>query len=64
MPQEAVMNHLHYEYAKQRIQDLQQQAQKERSLKLHTLSWRVRSAKALYGLARRLEPAENQLETI
>jgi hypothetical protein len=63
------MNDLHYEHAQQRVKELRQQADKERLLKPRTVSWRVRSARALHGLARRLEPEaglENDpnLETI
>jgi hypothetical protein len=59
MPQEAAMNNLQYHYAKQHMEELHQRAEKERLLKPYRLSWRVRSARALHGLARRLEPNEN-----
>jgi hypothetical protein len=52
-----------YRYALQRVNELQKQAEKERLLRPYKLSWRVRSAKALHGLAQRLEPNENT-ETI
>lgn len=55
---------LQYRYALQRMEELHKQAQKERLLKPYKLSWRVRSAKALYNLAQRLEPTEKTLETI
>jgi hypothetical protein len=57
------MNDLQYRHAKQRVEELQKQAAKERLLKPYKLSWRVSSAKALHGLARRLEPNET-IETI
>jgi hypothetical protein len=47
---------LQYHYAKQRMNELQKQGAKERLLKPYKLGWKVRSAKALHGLARRLEP--------
>jgi hypothetical protein len=56
---EAVMNsQWQYRYALQRMNELHKQAEKERLLKPYRLSWRVRSARALQGLARRLEPNE------
>ena len=55
---------LQYQYALQRAKELQQQAEKERLLKPHKISWRVRSAKALHNLAQRLEPADGMVETV
>jgi hypothetical protein len=56
---EAVMNsQWQYRYALQRMNELHKQAEKERLLKPYRSSWRVRSARALQGLARRLEPNE------
>ena len=50
------MNDLDYSYARAYLEDLQKQAEKERALGPYKLSWRVRSAKALHGLAQWLEP--------
>jgi hypothetical protein len=58
------MNDLHYLCAKQRLEELRKQSEKEWLLKPYKLSWRVRSAKALHNLAQRLESTENTLETI
>jgi hypothetical protein len=55
---------LQYHHAKERVKELHEQAQKEGLLKPHKVSWRVRSARVLHNLAQRLEPAENQLETV
>ena len=51
-------SHWQYKNAVQRIDDLHEQAEKERLLKPYKLNWRVRSAKALHGLAQRLESNE------
>ncbi len=60
------MNDLDYSYARAYLEDLQKQAEKERALGPYKLSWRVRSAKALHGLAQWLEPKETEttLETV
>jgi hypothetical protein len=55
---------LQYHHALERVKELREQAARERSLKPHKVSWRVRSAKALHNLAQRLEPTESTLETI
>jgi hypothetical protein len=47
-----------YAYAKERMKELHQQSERERLLKPYKLSWRVKSAKALHDLAKRLEPNE------
>lgn len=51
-------SHWQYKNAVQRLDELHEQAEKERLLKPYRLSWRVRSAKALHSLARRLESNE------
>jgi hypothetical protein len=51
-------SHWQYKNAVQHINELHEQAEKERLLKPYKLSWRVRSANALHTLARRLESNE------
>jgi hypothetical protein len=64
-PLEAVMNsQLQYHHALERVKELREQAARERLLKPHKVSWRVRSAKVLHSLAQRLDPNETVLETI
>jgi hypothetical protein len=58
------MNNLQYQHVKQRMEELHERAERERLLKPYKLSWRVRSAKALHDLARRLEPNESAIEAV
>ncbi len=58
------MNHLQYEYALRRVTELHEQAEKERLLRPCALSWRVRSARALHSLVRRLEPEPSAKSSI
>ncbi|MGL4611978.1 MAG: hypothetical protein ACRCYY_20260 [Trueperaceae bacterium] len=51
-----MMNPLDHLYAKERVKELHARSEQERLLKPYKLSWRLRSAKALHGLANKLEP--------
>jgi hypothetical protein len=53
---------LQYQQALARVKDLRQQADKERLLKPHKLTWRVRTAKVLHTLAQQPGPSETTLE--